>query len=219
LALQKDALPELQRAAAAEIEHGRLWRLAFDTYEREIERYGGPSAIEIVESVFAADSAAVVEPLAETEQAEARLDLALLGVDALLDELGLAPEQKRAALSGLAAGLRARLGPAAPAPRELGMELRECRSRLQEARHELRKGRPPAVAGALRKRATEIAPLAHRLAELDAGGELATPLSEIAKSLAHMHVNRLLREPEPEAELRVYDRLDRLYRSEAARAS
>ncbi len=218
-ALQEVALPELQRAAGAEIEQGRLWRLAFDTYDREIERYGGPAAIDTVESVFAADSTAVVELLAETQQAEARLDLALLGVDALLDELGLASQEKRATVSGLAAGLRARLGPAAPAPRELGIELRACRSRLEEARHEVREGRPPALAGALRKRATALAPPARRLAELEAAGELATPLSEIAKSLAHMHVNRVLREPQPEDELRIYDRLDRLHRSEAARAS
>lgn len=40
---------------------GVCQRFAFDTYEREIERFGGPAGTAAAETMFAADSAAVVD--------------------------------------------------------------------------------------------------------------------------------------------------------------
>lgn len=36
--------------------HGKLQRYTLDTYEREVERYGGPDAIDLMEQVFSLDS-------------------------------------------------------------------------------------------------------------------------------------------------------------------
>jgi len=47
--LHAAVLPALQRAAAAGLEDGRLWRLQLDTYEREVERYGGGRGVEALE--------------------------------------------------------------------------------------------------------------------------------------------------------------------------
>jgi hypothetical protein len=58
--LQQVVLPVLQAATAALLTDGRLWRLQFDTYEREVERYGGPQGIELAERFFQVDSEAVL---------------------------------------------------------------------------------------------------------------------------------------------------------------
>jgi hypothetical protein len=61
--LQEEVLPLLQAAAAPLLEDGRLWRLQLDTYEREVERYGGSAGIVLAEKLFHLDSEAVLEML------------------------------------------------------------------------------------------------------------------------------------------------------------
>src|SRR5262249_57327315 len=58
--LHAQVLPVLQAAAAPLLGDGRLWRLQLDTYQREIERYGGPEGMLLAERLFHADSAAVL---------------------------------------------------------------------------------------------------------------------------------------------------------------
>jgi thiopeptide-type bacteriocin biosynthesis protein len=74
------------------VEEGRAGRLAFDTYERELERYGGLEGIELTERVFHADSDTVLELLSMFEPgdrgAEERWRMGLCGTSMLLPTLG-----------------------------------------------------------------------------------------------------------------------------------
>src|SRR5262249_25822369 len=58
--LSTEVLPLLQDAVAPLLADRRLWRIQFDTYEREVERYGGLEGIELAERFFHADSEAVL---------------------------------------------------------------------------------------------------------------------------------------------------------------
>ncbi|MFC4116990.1 lantibiotic dehydratase [Nonomuraea zeae] len=58
--LHSRVLPALHDWAATLTGTGLAARLALDTYEPEVARYGGPEAIEAAERVFAADSLAVL---------------------------------------------------------------------------------------------------------------------------------------------------------------
>jgi thiopeptide-type bacteriocin biosynthesis protein len=69
----------------------------------------------------------------------------------------------------------------------------------------------------LRERSERIAPLVDELTSLNGAGRLSVPLSELAASHVHMHVNRLLRSAHRAHELVIYDFLARLYRSRAER--
>ena len=76
----------------------QLWRVQLDTYEREVERYGGEAGIGLAERVFHADSDAVLAiagQLTGDAGAELRWRVALRGIDLLFDDLGLTLEQKR----------------------------------------------------------------------------------------------------------------------------
>jgi hypothetical protein len=58
-ALSATARPAVEAVAARLLDEGKIWRVQFDTYQREIERYGGPEAILLAERLFQADSDAV----------------------------------------------------------------------------------------------------------------------------------------------------------------
>jgi thiopeptide-type bacteriocin biosynthesis protein len=72
---------------------------------------------------------------------------------------------------------------------------------------------------ALHQRSIALAPVAQDLRALADAGGLSVDLSELAMSLAHMHVNRMLRSAQRAQELVLYEMLDRAYSSQAARRS
>ena len=72
---------------------------------------------------------------------------------------------------------------------------------------------------ALRRRSLQLAPVTAELRQLSQAGRLSATLADIARSFAHMHVNRLLRSAHRAQELVLYELLDRAYSSRAGRPS
>src|SRR4029079_19603112 len=62
-ALSVRLLPALGALVDRLLRQGIVHRMVVDTYEREVERYGGPAAIAACERVFEADSDAVLDLL------------------------------------------------------------------------------------------------------------------------------------------------------------
>jgi thiopeptide-type bacteriocin biosynthesis protein len=220
--LHAEVLPQLEAALQRAVDSGRVWRLQLDTYEREVERYGGDRGIELAEQVFHADSDAVLailRSLAGEGGLELRWRLALRGIDLLFDALGLSFEQKRA----LARTARERYG------REFGVDGTFRGAVGQRYRTErvsletlLDPGQePPArlVPGleALRERSLRIAAGGAELRELENIRRFPAALTDVAGSYAHMHVNRLLRSGHRAQELVLYELLDRYYSVQAGR--
>lgn len=185
-------LPQLCRWAQELLADGRCDRVGFDTYEREIERYGGVAGMAAAERIFAIDSATTVDLLDLARAGRITLDataLAVLSVDALLAGLGL-DEARR-----LAVYRRAVL-----ARHEVGAEYRRRQRALRSllAHHDPGDDDPDGVVGRLiAARAAALADPAQRLGEVAASGELAAPVDDICQSLVHMHCNRLLGRPGP----------------------
>jgi thiopeptide-type bacteriocin biosynthesis protein len=59
----EEVMLRVVRQARAWVEAGILTRVALDTYDREIERYGGPAAIDAAERAFATDSMRIMQCL------------------------------------------------------------------------------------------------------------------------------------------------------------
>ena len=57
--LAHEVEPELCRLLGQARERGLVRKFGFESYEREIERYGGPAAISIAEDIFATDSGTI----------------------------------------------------------------------------------------------------------------------------------------------------------------
>jgi thiopeptide-type bacteriocin biosynthesis protein len=160
---------------------------AFDTYQREVERYGGAEGgIEAAEAIFVADSpaAAGLIDLSREPHSPDRTTLAVISVDDLLASLALEPAQRLQVYRTVAT-----------ASREGG---REYRDRQRDLRRHLSaivdlerpEERALQVIFTARRRALE--PVADTLTVLERAGSLRRPIQELCPSYIHLHLNRLI---------------------------
>jgi thiopeptide-type bacteriocin biosynthesis protein len=220
--LAAEVLPLLHERAAEPLERGALWKLQLDTYEREVERFGGTHGIGIAEAYFHADSAAVLDLVTlypGTADADARWRLALSGIDRLLVDLGLDLSARAAIVAQLRAGLAREHRAGTQLDRQLGAKFRDERLAL-EALLDTSTTPPVALAPGVRvleRRSEQLAPIFAELQSRDRTRQLNQPLPQLAASYVHLHVNRLLRATHRTHELVLYDFLARLYRGRIAR--
>jgi lantibiotic biosynthesis protein len=221
-ALYATLLPLLHRALLAAQADRRVHRYRLDTYEREVERYGGPQGIELSEGFFHRDSEFTLRLLAAYRGAgmlRVRGQLAFASVDRLLGLLGLSPGERERQLQAwhehLARG--AATGPALS--RELGRHYRLWRRAIESA--VTGPATPELAAGLaiLDERDARLGPLA---AEIDRGwrtGLLTGDRDRYHWSLCHMHLTRLLVAMPRQQEMVLYDGLRRLHVSRRARTA
>ncbi len=213
----------VERALAAAVGQQLAWRVSFDTYEREVERYGGPEGVQLAEQWFHADSAAALDVLQAVEDdgdLHARWQATLLGIDRLLGDLGL----DLAAKARLVHEARGRFGAEfrvdAAFRRSLADRLRPVARALEAL---LVDGPPSGTVLALadaafaRRRQRSRRAVA-TLRRLDGRGRLQAQLPSQAASYMHMMVNRLVRSEARMHELVLYDFLAQTYARQLARA-
>jgi thiopeptide-type bacteriocin biosynthesis protein len=220
--LLSEVAPALEALAAPLLSDGRLWRMQFDTYDREVERYGGASGIGLTERLFHADSEAVlsiIDLLEGDAGADVRWRLAVCGIDLLLDDLGLDDAVKRTILRQARDSFFREFGGGKPLRLQLDAKRRaECRA-LETL---LDRGSAPTGElgtglAILTNRSRRNAPIVAELRHAEQAGRLTIPIQQIAPSLVHMHVNRLIRTSSRAHELVLYDLLEAHHTSNAAR--
>jgi thiopeptide-type bacteriocin biosynthesis protein len=101
----------------------------------------------------------------------------------------------------------------------VGRRFRTERARLEALLDGEQDPSPSVVTGleALRRRSAQLVPVTAELRRLIRGQQLSTPMTDLAASYAHMHVNRLLRSAHRAQELVLYELLDRAYSARAGR--
>jgi len=221
--LQKVVWPELQRRLQPFVASEVIWRITLDTYDREIERYGGGAGIELAEAVFQGDSQAALELLALSKQdSDLRIwQLALLSVHRLLDDLGIDLQARIRQLGAMCSGLKAEFQTENPIDRELSRKYRELRDQIEPVLLGTRESMDSFLTTAtaiLDRRSAQLVPIRLDLAQASGAGRLARAREELAQSFAHMTVNRLLCSAARAQELVLNEFLLRHYRSVAARS-
>ncbi len=228
--LRFHGLPERMRVLAGELtgallrlHHEQLlWKVQLDTYEREVERYGGPEALLLAERLFQADSEAVLELLEllpGDAGADARWRLLLCGMDQLLWDLGLGLEARLQVVTSLRESFRREFHVDRALERQLDERFRKERRSMEALLGSRGTGAPALARGleVLQRRSEKLAPLVAGMNALAAAGTLAVPMAELAGSFLHMHANRMARSAARAQELVLYDFLTRHYSSLAAR--
>jgi thiopeptide-type bacteriocin biosynthesis protein len=220
--LMNEVLPALSRTVEQEIEKGRAWKFQLDTYEREVDRYGGPDAIEVAETLFHNDSDATIAVLRAAPGdagMDARWRLALVGVDRLFEDFGLDLDAKQALARRQRDGYALEFGAGTQLKKGIGARFRDEKDALAEllegnvgGNHVLSEGLQ-----IIERRSRSNGPSIQRFGELEAEGTLSVPLDEIAATIAHIWVNRVLRSAHRAQEYVIYDLLDRLYAGRKAR--
>ena len=215
-------LSEIDRAVRPVLANGLLARLALDTYEPEVDRYGGREALPLVEAIFEADSDSalgVIGLTAGDAGMDARWRITLRGSDALLDDFCIEPAQRSLLARGLRDGFRDEFRVDASLRRQIARRYRqEAAALLPVMRGDVAGAELQPALDVLAERSRRIAPAARELLALDVGGSLTVHRFDIVTSLIHMHVNRMLRSAHRAHELVLYDFLDRLYRTAGRRA-
>jgi thiopeptide-type bacteriocin biosynthesis protein len=213
--LAMEVLPALTAAATPFIRDGRIWRVQLDTYDREVERYGGPVGVELAESLFTADSTAALAVLrgyGGAAQAERRALLTIAGIDGLLAAFAMGPAERITLLASIA--------PASPDfHRQQGDAYRRLRPALESVLTGA--GTPDLEPGlaALAQRSAEMAPIVAALRAGIAAGTVEGPAETLLLSFTHMFVNRVEAVDPNRAESRYYDFIRRFHVAALARGS
>ena len=194
--LRHEVLPRLTAWGQTLLDADLIRKLVLDTYDREIERYGGEEGLALAEALFAVDSATVVQLLALRQAQSAALpplDLALVSTDRLLQGLGLARPERAALYRAIRAGQEPHHTAALP---ELQQQFHHYRvTALPLIRDpEWLRARPQGerLSAIFEGQASLLQPLGQRLHELANGGRLTVRLPDFLASCVHMHYNRLL---------------------------
>lgn len=215
-ALARHALPQLHEAVAGAIQAGDATTMTLDTYDRELERYGGAAGTDAMEAIAEADSDAVLALLQlGVMTGENRSDLAVTSLLTLYDDTGLPAQQCAECARRLRDAFATRLTP--EGRHALGREFRSRRGRLAAVAADHGSSVDPQVPDIFLRRSDAQRPLLAGLADAENAGELTQPYPEIVQSLAHMALNRLLRDGGGIGEARAHDVVARLYLQHAAR--
>jgi len=214
--LRERVIPLVASTCNPLLASGNIWKIQFDTYEREIERYGGADATLATEDIFCADSDAVLEvlqALKDHESLDHRWRVALLGVDALLTDLGLDLEAKRKATEILRISNFQQFQVGVSVKKQLGDRFRGERHKLDALFDSASEESSvfEFARNAFERRTARIGKAVARLRNLNAD------MSSLADSYVHMHVNRLIRSSARQHEIVLYDFLFRVYDGRLAR--
>lgn len=220
--LMKEVWPALHDMLAPGVASGVIHRIQIDTYEREVERYGGAAGMEMSEAFFEADSAAVIDILKAypgDSGSDLRWRLTLKGLDCLLSDLAQPLGTRIATLQRLRAGFAAEFQVKKGFEQQLGKRFRKERTSLDALRvaDTSQQGVWRAALTAFGRRSEQMKPWVARLEQGMRAGLFDGAVTQMVDSYLHMHVNRMLPDEHRPQELILYDFLLRLYRSAEAR--
>jgi thiopeptide-type bacteriocin biosynthesis protein len=223
--LQCEAMPIINAALSPLLDDGRIWRLQLDTYEREVERYGGAEGIVLAEQLFHADSEAALEIVEMLEPGDAGADerwrLTCYGIDLLLTDFGFDLKGKHAILKQTREAFAKEFRADKNLSGQLSEKFRKERQSLEAlltSAHEDEHPLAPGVA-VLHRRSEHLSQIIAALKTCEEAGLLSAPSARLLPSYIHMHANRLLRSAQRQQELVIYDLMTRLYESRIARAA
>jgi lantibiotic biosynthesis protein len=185
--LTGELVPYVCKWANGILSDGLGVRLCFDTYDREIERFGGTAGTAAAEAIFGADSRAVIEMLRLPRVGLLDMDmtsLAVLSIDGLLDGLG----SSEASL----VWYREKVTSRNAAGEEYRRRKTNLRRLLGDPEHLRSQPGGDALARVLAARRDELATIGSKLDALAAAKELFQPKSALVRACVHLHCNRLL---------------------------
>jgi thiopeptide-type bacteriocin biosynthesis protein len=212
-------VPELFRIVTSSLKplvtNGVLWKVEFDTYAREIERYGGREGLLASETLFFADSEAAVRILKTLEGSgpDSRWQIALLGVDNLFADCRLQLSERIGIAERLRDSFWREFGIDADAKRRIAEKFRSHRSALITMFRggTVSDGAFGSMREALEERSARSVSAINSLQSASTAGRLQISISSLAANYAHMHLNRMIRSRPRRHETLLYGFLAKIY--------
>jgi thiopeptide-type bacteriocin biosynthesis protein len=200
--LQRDRVRRFIDATSRSLlRHETVWRVQYDTYFRELERFGGSRACDCVEQLFSAES-----------------ELALCALHMWQDDQTFGTQCLQLA-TAWTCWAWTRLGFSRAEMVTLSGTLHNALHIEGHVAHERRRSRGmdrcdsiPVNEGAWRRHALRAGKALDRLRALASARKLSVNLGELAGDLSHLLVNRLFPSRHAEYELQLYQALERQLR-------
>lgn len=206
-------IQSINNTFSALIKSKQIWKVQFDTYERELERYGEAS-IELVEQLFFNDSLAIASLISRADMTEnfeeARWLWGLLSIDRLLNDFDFHLTQKVEFMELLAASSHTNINDENLFSKQLTFKYRHYRNKVEGLFAE---GAVIIGDDLLRYRSLNNRPATLLIAELVSSGTVPLDLYLLLVSLVQMSMNRLFKIRQQVHELGVYDFLLLYYKS------
>jgi thiopeptide-type bacteriocin biosynthesis protein len=212
-------LPQLQQKLSPLLYSQRINKIEACTYQREVERYGGNSAIELAEQVFQTDSVFVLESLSLVRRYDesVRWRMALLGVNDILTAFEYDSMQKLKLISELRHSFGQEFYEDTQLRNQLGKKYRESQAQIkadfQISTVQTNEPLSQSMAIARTKFLFQLQPIAQKILVLHRQGQLNCSIDTLLHSLLHMFNNRIFKARGREQEFVVYDFLRRFYLS------
>lgn len=167
---------------------GLCTRFSLDTYDQELERYGGVEGMDVAERVFCVDSTTVTNCLASLQQRKIGvepIELAVATIHSLLSGLGLKGSElsswlKARDVNRVVTGREYRL-------RQTTLIALLSAGRLKEATFELYP-----IQQALIEYRSQLEPIGTELVKQIRSGVIDQPFDQLLSHYSHMHFNRLI---------------------------
>jgi thiopeptide-type bacteriocin biosynthesis protein len=167
---------------------GLCLKFVFDTYEREIERYGGQAGMAAAETLFFADSryaAALLRSLMKKEFKYDSISLIVASIDDLLSAIGFGEDERLRWYRSQATSGRAEAGS------EYRQRKAELRSLLGTPEFLANEPGGAEIASIFKARREALVSLSDHLRQLGGRGELLQSLDSLCSSFVHLHINRM----------------------------
>ncbi|WP_042142741.1 MULTISPECIES: lantibiotic dehydratase [unclassified Pseudoalteromonas] len=220
-------LPRLNALLDPMVENNEIHKVELFTYEREVERYGGPNAMALVEDLFMADSQLVIatSQLESEFNDDVRCRVALLMTDQLLNEFKFDAKEKLNLISDLRTGFGKEFNESSQLRKQLGDKYKKIQSQLFSDFSKIQKQsltestqEQQQIFDILGNWKIQVSPVIKRLNQLISSDEgIKCSKDTLMSSLLHMHHNRMFKAYGREHELVMHDFLRRYYFSAGKR--
>lgn len=213
-------LPKLNQLLDPMVESGELHKVELMTYEREVERYGGPESMALIESLFMLDSELIARTcgLIDEYGEDIRWRVALQCTDKLLNLFNYNDEGKFNLISGLRAGFGNEFNETSHLRKQLGNRYRDYQTQLEGDFEKLADltqlpddEAQNAIAQLLNLWQQQAQPVVAQLNEMLEEDKLNCSRDSLLSSLLHMHNNRMFKAYGREQELVIHDLMRRKY--------
>jgi thiopeptide-type bacteriocin biosynthesis protein len=181
--------PHICEWAGRLMSSGICLKYIFDTYEQEVERFGGPYGMAAAEAIFSADSsstAALLRCLRNKQWPNDQTTLLALSIDDLLAGLGFDTSER---LRWYASHTKSVKIDISAEYRQRKTVLRPLLGQPEQVLASQEGG--PEIASILAARRKALSPTADHLRQLAKEGNLSQSLDLLASSFVHLHLNRM----------------------------
>lgn len=214
-----EIVTHLQKRLQSRLEKGMVWKVQYDTYNRELERYGN-ELIEDSETVFCMDSNCIlslINILDRLDDENYRWMIALRLMDDILTAFSFDTKQKMDFFTKRSDAFKTEFGFNEHNAKQFNTKFRQHKKTIEAVLHQnFNNPEFLSLYLPLRKSMKELQPVAATLISKTATGKHIT-IEQLLASYIHMTLNRLFRSKNRKHELVLYDFMRRYYISEVAR--